>query len=85
MKQIQGITAEGVRYISESGKPRFIDFKKCNQNWIKYKSRTENLMNDELQEISEEGTIQGLVKSIEEDIVVISALTNDGVLDGEHM
>lgn len=34
-------------------------------------------------EISEEVTIQGLVKSIEDDIVVISALTNDGVLDGE--
>jgi hypothetical protein len=34
-------------------------------------------------EISEEGTIQGLVKSIEDDIVVLSALTNDGVLDGE--
>ncbi|WP_394136879.1 hypothetical protein [Cytobacillus oceanisediminis] len=34
-------------------------------------------------EISEEATIQGLVKSIEDDIVVLSALTNDGVLDGE--
>jgi hypothetical protein len=34
-------------------------------------------------EISQEATIQGLVKSIEDDIVVISALTNDGVPDGE--
>ncbi|SFA99869.1 MULTISPECIES: hypothetical protein [unclassified Bacillus (in: firmicutes)] len=34
-------------------------------------------------EISEVGTIQGLVNRIEDDIVVISALTNDGVLDGE--
>ncbi|MEH7299996.1 hypothetical protein [Neobacillus drentensis] len=50
MKPIQGITVEGVRYVGESGESRFIDFRECNQNWIQYRSRTENFKNDEIQE-----------------------------------
>lgn len=51
MKQIQDISVEGVKYINESGESRFIGLKECNQNWIKYRSRTENLKTDEVQEI----------------------------------
>jgi hypothetical protein len=49
MKQIQGISVEGVRYIGESGEFRFIDFRECNHNWIQYRSRTENLKDNEIQ------------------------------------
>ncbi|WP_312470109.1 hypothetical protein [Neobacillus sp.] len=51
MKQIQGVTVEGVRYINELGESRIIDFKECNQNWIQYRRRTENLKDDEIREV----------------------------------
>jgi len=55
MKQIQGITFEGVKYIGLSGESRSIDFRECNQNWIQYRRRTENLKNEEI--ISNDKTI----------------------------
>jgi hypothetical protein len=51
MKLIEGITVEGVRYLNESEESRYIDFRECNQNWIQYRSRNENLKNDEVQEV----------------------------------
>ncbi|MDF2790625.1 MAG: hypothetical protein K0S80_3726 [Neobacillus sp.] len=51
MKQIQGISVEGVRYIGESGESRFIDFRECNHNWIQYRRRTENLKDDDILDV----------------------------------
>ncbi|MDQ1146122.1 hypothetical protein QE429_002949 [Bacillus sp. SORGH_AS 510] len=51
MKLIECVTVKGVRYVGESGESMIIDFRECNQNWIQYRSRTEKLKNDEIQEI----------------------------------
>jgi hypothetical protein len=51
MKPIEGITVEGARYVDESGESRIINFRECNQNWIQYRSRIENLKNDVIQEV----------------------------------
>ncbi|MEH7299992.1 hypothetical protein [Neobacillus drentensis] len=51
MKQIQRITVEGIRYIEVTGDSVFIDFKKCNDHWLQYRGRTENLTNEEIQDL----------------------------------
>lgn len=51
MKQIQVISVDGVRYIGESGETGFVDFRECNHNWLQYRSRTENLKDDEIQNV----------------------------------
>lgn len=43
---IEKITSDGIYYKNDSGQKGFCDFKKCNQNWISYRKRTERL-NDE--------------------------------------
>jgi hypothetical protein len=43
MKSILSITSKGINYIDETGDKKFIDFNVCNQNWIAYRQRTENL------------------------------------------
>ncbi|MEW9702912.1 hypothetical protein [Paenibacillus sp. SI8] len=46
MKIIKSITPDGLNYIDETGMDKFVDFKECNENWIQYRKRRENL-NDE--------------------------------------
>ena len=43
MKIIKNITTEGLLYIDETGQEGFVDFKHCNDNWIQYRKRTEQL------------------------------------------
>jgi hypothetical protein len=43
MKTIKSVTSNGLSYIDGSGIECFVDFKHCNDNWIQYKKRTENL------------------------------------------
>ena len=35
MKQIKSLNSEGIHYVDEDGSIQFIDFKDCNQNWLK--------------------------------------------------
>ncbi|AGK54517.1 YokU family protein [Bacillus sp. 1NLA3E] len=75
MKQIQGISVEGVRYIGESGDPGFIDFRECNHNWIQYRSRTKNLKDDEIQNICQECDMvyqpDNIIKEIEDQLFLV--------------
>jgi hypothetical protein len=40
-KQIQEVTAEGIRYIDENGDEQFIDFKACYQNYERSRTSAE--------------------------------------------
>jgi hypothetical protein len=51
MKKIKNITPNGITYINELGEDNFIDFKKCNENWIQYRKRTENLNDETVEQI----------------------------------
>jgi len=51
MKKIKKVTAEGIIYINELGEDSFVDFKKCNENWIQYRKRTENLNDEAIEQI----------------------------------
>lgn len=51
MKVIKSITAEGIKYFDEAGIDNFVDFKECNENWIQYRKRTENLSDEKLEYI----------------------------------
>jgi hypothetical protein len=36
VKQLKSVSGEGIHYIDEDGNLQFIDFKVCNQNWMKH-------------------------------------------------
>lgn len=48
MKIIKSITTEGIVYINETGEDCFVNFKKCNESWINYRIKTENLNIEEI-------------------------------------
>ncbi|MEC0232035.1 hypothetical protein [Paenibacillus alba] len=48
MKVIKSIMPNGLSYIDESGIDKFVDFKECNENWIKYRKRSENLTDEKV-------------------------------------
>ena len=51
MNTVRNITNEGINYIDSNGYEGFIDFKQCNENWIQFIKRKENLRVDRLNEI----------------------------------
>lgn len=51
MNIIKDITLEGINYIDSNGVEGFIDFKQCNENWIQYRKRKENLSDENVNEI----------------------------------
>ena len=53
MNKIKNITPHGIAYTNESGEAGFVDFKKCNENWIQYRKKTEHLNEDALNQIRE--------------------------------
>jgi hypothetical protein len=51
MKVIKSITPNGLNYIDEAGIDKFVDFKECNENWIQYRKRSENLNDEKVESI----------------------------------
>jgi hypothetical protein len=41
-KQIQEVTAEGIRYVDDSGNEQFIDFEACYQNYVRRRTSAEH-------------------------------------------
>lgn len=51
MKLIQDFSSIGIRFKDEAGESVFIDFKECNYHWILFRGRTENLTNEEINDL----------------------------------
>jgi|GEM_PF-3730576 hypothetical protein len=80
MKIIKSVTSEGISYIDDNGSQGFVDFKQCNENWIQYKKRSENLSEESLQGLSLSNVMNILtLKRLFANYKMISFL-----LDGQH-
>jgi len=51
VKIIKRVTNEGISYIDDSGSQGYVDFKQCNENWIQYRKRSENLSEERVIEL----------------------------------
>lgn len=51
MKVIKGFTSNGLKYIDESGIDKFVNFKECNENWIRYRKRSETLDDEKFESV----------------------------------
>lgn len=58
MKVIE-ITKEFLVYLDEYGSEKKVDFKECNENWLKYRKRSENLSNEEIIKICDKDKCVG--------------------------
>ena len=58
-KTIKSITAAGLFYVEENGEERFVSFDDCNENWLAYRKRKENLSEDEISRLEERDKIVG--------------------------
>ena len=56
---IKKITSKGIYYVNQFGKGSFLDFKECNENWLKYRIRQENLKAEQISSLQKEDTIVG--------------------------
>ena len=46
MKKVKTISSIGMYYMDEYGADKFIDFEACNRNWLDYRKRKENLIDE---------------------------------------
>lgn len=51
MKIIKSIRPKGLTYVNDIGIEDFVDFKECNENWIQYRKKTENLTMEMIEDI----------------------------------
>lgn len=48
---VKGVMPNGLIYIDDSGIEKFVDFKKCNENWLQFRKRTECLSNEQFENL----------------------------------
>lgn len=51
MNSIKSVSTNGINYVDDNGTEGFVDFKQCNENWLQYRKRKENLSDDKINEI----------------------------------
>ncbi|SDP30588.1 hypothetical protein SAMN04487897_1742 [Paenibacillus sp. yr247] len=51
MKLIRSISSDGIKYIDENGIEKYVDFIECNENWINYRKRKENLSDERIESV----------------------------------
>jgi hypothetical protein len=51
MKIIKSIDSRGLSYTDELGILKYVDFKECNENWLKFRKRTESLTDEKLESL----------------------------------
>ncbi|MEL7597266.1 MAG: hypothetical protein AAGU01_03585 [Clostridiaceae bacterium] len=59
MKVIKSITEQGIHYADEDGKVCFVSFAECNENWIQYRKRVEQLNDDQVIKLKESSRCVG--------------------------
>lgn len=56
---IERIISEGIYYSTAIGQKRFCSFKECNENWLAYRKRTENINDKQISYLRWKGLIIG--------------------------
>jgi hypothetical protein len=56
---VKNIDFNGIEYIDESRKIKYIDFRECNENWLNYRKRVDKLSEDKIIKLRERSKIVG--------------------------
>ncbi|RIX59227.1 hypothetical protein D3P08_03465 [Paenibacillus nanensis] len=57
--KIMEVTTEGFRFIDKDGKHTVVDFKQCNENWIRYQKTRNRWSDEEAQEFRKKSNCIG--------------------------